>query len=147
MIAFIDEAHTLLIVVQTVVTGNPAPKAHWRATFCPSLGYAVSRGSTARTRQTQSIPSRQNISHQNFVDVFSLQSRDSSQRRCFTVSAYSLCDPTPPAILPLITWDPKSTALNDESDLIPRSEVVSVRSPTDAHPLKPPMPVRALATM
>ena len=63
VIAFIAEAHTLLIVVHEVATGNPAPSAHWRAMFCPSLG-AVNQldlnkdpGMEERTQQTRHSPS------------------------------------------------------------------------------------------
>ena len=37
MTAFKPEAQTLLTVVQTVESARPAPIAHWRAGFCPTL--------------------------------------------------------------------------------------------------------------
>jgi hypothetical protein len=37
MIALTEEAQTLLTVVATVDSGRPAPRAHWRAGFCPRL--------------------------------------------------------------------------------------------------------------
>ena len=37
MSALIDEAHTLLMVVETTDSGRPAPIATWRAGFWPRL--------------------------------------------------------------------------------------------------------------
>ena len=41
IIAFIPEAHTLLIVVHGVEIGRPAPRAAWRAGACPKPAYDV----------------------------------------------------------------------------------------------------------
>lgn len=38
VIAFREEAQTLFMVVQTMVLGREAPRAHWRAGFWPRLG-------------------------------------------------------------------------------------------------------------
>lgn len=38
MMALREEAQTLFIVVQTVESGMPALRAHWRAGFWPRLG-------------------------------------------------------------------------------------------------------------
>ena len=41
IIAFIPEAHTLLIVVHGVEIGRPAPRAAWRAGACPKPAYDI----------------------------------------------------------------------------------------------------------
>lgn len=42
IIALVPEAQTLLIVVEIVEGGRPAPMAHWRAGFWPRLEGSVS---------------------------------------------------------------------------------------------------------
>ena len=41
IIAFIPDAHTLLIVVHGVEIGRPAPRAAWRAGACPKPAYDI----------------------------------------------------------------------------------------------------------
>jgi hypothetical protein len=41
----IEEAQTLLMVVETVDSGRPAPMAHWRAGFWPRLLYQLAGAS------------------------------------------------------------------------------------------------------
>ena len=72
MIAFVPEAHTLLIVVAIVDSDNPAPIAHWRAGFWPRLQW-VSR--TANPMIDRSILCGQDISEKDFLHFFWLDLR------------------------------------------------------------------------
>lgn len=79
MMAFTEEAQTLLMVVQTVESGRPAPRAHCRAGFWPMLGYVIG---VALCVLRKDILCREHIAKEDFLNIFRLDacSFDSSFR-------------------------------------------------------------------
>jgi hypothetical protein len=73
MRALMDEAQTLLTVVQTTDSGSPAPRAHWRAGFWPRLGTQCQMGSRHRGDYTDGcLLGGEDIAHEDLLHKFRL---------------------------------------------------------------------------
>ncbi len=83
MRALVPEAQTLFTVVQTVVSGRPALRAHWRAGFWPRLEKMCELlGTSVVGMEVDCSLCGENIAVEYLFDIFGLQGRYSLKSGC-----------------------------------------------------------------